>query len=372
MVLYVLLPSLTSNVYFEPKFDEFVVTGGDFTVFDAISDQSSQSTLESVQSLRKDEAGNKISKERDWVLSTLLVIGPSFGESCEMKAAGGLLLCSSLLSLVLPNVGVRRRRERRTVSPPWDYLFDSTHLCPGHGFFTPVDVRRLLQGGIISDMTWTMFDFDARGLRKGPVRATVLHGWKDGPAGPWLPLDASPRGEDCGCFRLGILAVWSQRHCRANDDRWRQRSVIRDDGVVDTSLYRPDGNSMQRTNWKGRHRCFGCLGWFSSSLFFPFLCDWGRSLVLLCGVVWWWCACVRACVCVCVVCVCVCVCGVCAHARMCVCVCVCVCVHALMSVRVYAYVCACTRICVCHGACTRICVCVRAYPCAHAHLTCSL
>ena len=86
MVLYVLLPSLTSNVYFEPKFDEFVITGGDFTVFDAISDQSSQSTLESVQSLRKDEAGNKISKERDWVLSTLLVIGPSFGESCEMKA----------------------------------------------------------------------------------------------------------------------------------------------------------------------------------------------------------------------------------------------------------------------------------------------
>ena len=41
MVLYVLLPSLTSNVYFEPKFDEFVITGGDFTVFDAISDQSS-------------------------------------------------------------------------------------------------------------------------------------------------------------------------------------------------------------------------------------------------------------------------------------------------------------------------------------------
>ena len=65
MVLYVLLPSLTSNVYFELKFDEFVITGGDFTVFDAISDQSSQSTLESVQSLRKDEAGNKISKERD-------------------------------------------------------------------------------------------------------------------------------------------------------------------------------------------------------------------------------------------------------------------------------------------------------------------
>ena len=31
MVLYVLLPSLTSNVYFEPKFDEFVITGGDFT-----------------------------------------------------------------------------------------------------------------------------------------------------------------------------------------------------------------------------------------------------------------------------------------------------------------------------------------------------
>ena len=45
MVLYVLLPSLTSNVYFEPKFDEFVFTGGDFPVFDAISDQSSQSTL---------------------------------------------------------------------------------------------------------------------------------------------------------------------------------------------------------------------------------------------------------------------------------------------------------------------------------------
>ena len=45
MVLYVLLPSLTSNVYFEPKFDEFVITGGDLTVFDAISDQSSQSTL---------------------------------------------------------------------------------------------------------------------------------------------------------------------------------------------------------------------------------------------------------------------------------------------------------------------------------------
>ena len=45
MVLYVLLPSLTSNVYFEPKFDEFVITGGDFTVFDPISDQSSQSTL---------------------------------------------------------------------------------------------------------------------------------------------------------------------------------------------------------------------------------------------------------------------------------------------------------------------------------------
>ena len=64
------------------------------------------------------------------------------------------------------------------------YLFDSTHLCPGHGFFTPVDVWRLLQGGIISDMTWTMFDFDARRLRKGPVRATVLQGWKDGPAGP--------------------------------------------------------------------------------------------------------------------------------------------------------------------------------------------
>ena len=35
MVLYVLLPSLTSIVYFEPKFDEFVITGGDFTVFDA-------------------------------------------------------------------------------------------------------------------------------------------------------------------------------------------------------------------------------------------------------------------------------------------------------------------------------------------------
>ena len=35
--LYVLLPSLTFNVYFEPKFDEFVITGGDFTVFDAIS-----------------------------------------------------------------------------------------------------------------------------------------------------------------------------------------------------------------------------------------------------------------------------------------------------------------------------------------------
>ena len=58
-------------------------------------------------------------------------------------------------------------------------------------------------------------------------------------------------------------------------------------------------------------------------------------------------------------CVCVCV----RMCVVCVCVCVCVCVHALMSVRVYAYD------CVCHGACTRICVSVRAYPCAHAHLT---
>ena len=51
MVLYVLLPSLTSNVYFEPIFDEFVITGGDFTVFDAISDQvvTEYPRLESVQ-----------------------------------------------------------------------------------------------------------------------------------------------------------------------------------------------------------------------------------------------------------------------------------------------------------------------------------
>ena len=71
-----------------------------------------------------------------------------------------------------------------------------THLCPGHGFFPPVDVRRLLQGGIISDMTWTLFDFDARGLRKGPVTATVqlLQGWIPGRTGQqvrdchWMPL----------------------------------------------------------------------------------------------------------------------------------------------------------------------------------------
>ena len=118
MVLYV--PSLTS-VYFEPKFDEFVITGGDFTVFDAISDQSSPeySRLESVQPLRKDEAGNEISKER--VLSTLLEIGPSFGESCEIKADCYFVqvccrwCCRTSDGRCPPSDG---RRERRTVSPP--------------------------------------------------------------------------------------------------------------------------------------------------------------------------------------------------------------------------------------------------------------
>ena len=38
----------------------------------------------SLESRRKDKAGNEISKER--VLPTLLLRGPSFGESCEIKA----------------------------------------------------------------------------------------------------------------------------------------------------------------------------------------------------------------------------------------------------------------------------------------------
>ena len=33
-------------------------------------------------------------------------------------------------------------------------------------------------------------------MRAASERATVLEVWKNGPAGPWLPLDASPRGKD--------------------------------------------------------------------------------------------------------------------------------------------------------------------------------
>ena len=142
--------------------------------------------LESVQSLRKDEAGNKTSKER--VLSTLLVIGPSFGESCEIKA-DWLFLCSSLSSLVFPNVAVSSVdvKDVRSVRHETD-LFDSTHLCPGHGFFTPVDVWT-----VEAFAGWDHFRHNLNDVRfrcaqspKGPCesRATVLHGWMFGLSGP--------------------------------------------------------------------------------------------------------------------------------------------------------------------------------------------
>ena len=79
------------------------------------------SDLESVQPLRKDEAGNKTSKER--VLSTLLVIGPSFGESCEIKADCYFVqvCCRWCCRTSVPAVGVKDVRQETTSSTPHTY-----------------------------------------------------------------------------------------------------------------------------------------------------------------------------------------------------------------------------------------------------------
>ena len=84
-----------------------------------------------------------------------------------MRDESGLLLCSSSLLLVLPDVGLRRRRERRSVRH--ETTSSTTHtsaldIIDFVGFFSPVEMRKLSQGGIISAMTWSMLDFDARCL----------------------------------------------------------------------------------------------------------------------------------------------------------------------------------------------------------------
>ena len=81
---------------------------------------------------------------------------------------------------------------------------------PGHGFFTPVDVRRLLQGWIISDMTLDDVRFRCALSPKGPCESHCAAGLER--TGQlvrdchWMPL-LEVKTVAFLIFVLGILAV---------------------------------------------------------------------------------------------------------------------------------------------------------------------